>query len=198
MAAVFLKLFNMSIAAGWVVLAVLVLRLFFRKIPKWIPSRDIELACDERVIKGLGQACKKPYLEALIHCSASGRIISACPLAFGEVDVERRIKNVLHYKKPVVRVLAAAAFICIIAAVCFLTNPFEPSGNQVVMDDYEKAASRIAGAGTSDFEVDCIEYICRESPDIFMPRIKLYMQENSCTFSFSFSALSSFFAPWDL
>ncbi|MBQ8816417.1 MAG: transcriptional regulator, partial [Lachnospiraceae bacterium] len=60
---------------------------------------DIELACDEQVIKDMGTESKKSYLETLINCSSSERMISACPLAFGEVGVERRVKNILHYKK---------------------------------------------------------------------------------------------------
>lgn len=87
--------------------------------------RDIELACDERVIKDMGETSKKPYLDALINCSASHKMITACPLAFGEVGVERRIKNVLHYKKPAFWIMIVAAIACIVAAVCFLTNPVE-------------------------------------------------------------------------
>ncbi len=85
--------------------------------------RDIELACDERVIKGLGAEGKKPYAGALINCSVSHRAVAACPLAFGETDIKGRIKSVLHYKKPAFWVSLVAAVACIAVTVCFLTDP---------------------------------------------------------------------------
>lgn len=87
--------------------------------------RDIELACDEHVIRKLGQESKKPYAEALLACSIKRNRIAACPLAFGEVGVKERVKNVLHYKKPAFWIVLTAVICCIIAAVCFLTNPKE-------------------------------------------------------------------------
>lgn len=85
--------------------------------------RDIELACDERVIKSMGEESKKSYSEALLSCSVPRKMITACPVAFGEVGVKDRIKNVLSYKKPAFWVIVAAVVISIIAAVCFMTNP---------------------------------------------------------------------------
>lgn len=85
--------------------------------------RDIELACDEKVIKAMGSECKKPYANALINCSVSQKRISACPVAFGETDVKGRIQSVLHYKKPAFWVLLTAVMVCIAVAVCFLTVP---------------------------------------------------------------------------
>lgn len=87
--------------------------------------RDIELACDEKVVKELGAADKKAYSEALLSCSVSQRMIAACPLAFGEVGVRERIKNVLNYKKPAFWIIIAAVAACVVLAVCFLTNPKE-------------------------------------------------------------------------
>ncbi len=89
--------------------------------------RDIELACDEKVIQELGEEQKKPYSEALLYCSVPRRLIVACPLAFGEVGVKERVKMVLHYKKPAFWVIVAAGLVCVIVAVCFLTNPKEDS-----------------------------------------------------------------------
>ena len=85
--------------------------------------RDIELACDEKVIKSLGTECKKPYADALINCSVSQRRISACPVAFGETDVKGRIQSVLKYKKPAFWVILVAVLTCVAVAVCFLTVP---------------------------------------------------------------------------
>ena len=85
--------------------------------------RDIELACDERVVKQMSADDKKAYSKALLTCSIDRRAIAACPLAFGEVDVKRRIKNVLNYKKPAFWIIIAGLVSCAVAAVCFLTNP---------------------------------------------------------------------------
>lgn len=85
--------------------------------------RDIELACDEKVIRECGAEIKKPYSDALISCSVPRKMISACPLAFGEVGVKERVKGVLNYKKPAFWVIIVAVLACIVTAVCLLTNP---------------------------------------------------------------------------
>ncbi len=85
--------------------------------------RDIELACDEKVIRDMDVQNKKAYSSALINCSVSRKSIAACPLAFGEVGVKNRIKTVLHYKKPTLWILIAAVLVSLLAAVCLLTNP---------------------------------------------------------------------------
>ena len=87
--------------------------------------RDIELACDEKVIRELGVENKKPYAEALINCSAPRKLISACPLAFGESGIKGRIQSVLHYKKPTLWILIAALILSVATAVCFMLNPPE-------------------------------------------------------------------------
>lgn len=85
--------------------------------------RDIEAACDEKVLCELGEEGKKPYSVALVNCSVPRRAVSACPLAFGEVNVKSRIKQVLSYKKPAFWLLITAAVVCIVLCLCFLTNP---------------------------------------------------------------------------
>ena len=85
--------------------------------------RDIELACDERVLRGMDAGQVKAYSSALLACSVPRRMLAACPLAFGEVGVGARVKNALRYKKPAFWVVAASVIVCIVVAVCFLTNP---------------------------------------------------------------------------
>ena len=85
--------------------------------------RDIELACDEKVIRDMERPQKKAYSEALLNCSVSRRMIAACPLAFGEVGVKERVKTVLNYKKPAFWLVLVAVFALIVTAVCFLTDP---------------------------------------------------------------------------
>ena len=89
--------------------------------------RDIELACDEKVIKELDNEQRAGYTQALVACSVNRRMIAACPLAFGEVGVKERVKSVMNYKKPAFWVIILAVIACVIVAVCFLTNPKQDS-----------------------------------------------------------------------
>lgn len=87
--------------------------------------RDIEAACDERVIKDMDTQARKQYSEALLSCAVPRRYIAACPLAFGEQGVKGRIKSVLNYKKPAIWIILAALAASTVLAVCFLTNPID-------------------------------------------------------------------------
>ena len=89
--------------------------------------RDIELACDERVVRDMGKSDIAAYSQALLDCSMPRRTIAACPLAFGEGNVKTRIKSVLNYKKPAFWIIAAALVVCAALAVFLMTDP---SGNQ--------------------------------------------------------------------
>ena len=89
--------------------------------------RDIELACDEKVIKELGNEQRADYTQALVACSVNRRMIAACPLAFGEVGVKERVKSVMNYKKPAFWIVILAIIACVVVAVCFLTNPKQDS-----------------------------------------------------------------------
>lgn len=85
--------------------------------------RDIELACDERVIRTMDESAVKTYSTVLLACSMPRKAVITCPLAFGEVGVKERVRNALHYKKPAFWVVAASVTVCVVVAVCFLTNP---------------------------------------------------------------------------
>jgi beta-lactamase regulating signal transducer with metallopeptidase domain len=131
--------------------------------------RDIELACDEKVIKGLSNEQRADYMQALVACSVNRRMIAACPLAFGEVGVKERVKSVMNYKKPAFWVIIIAVIVCVGVAVCFLTNPKQdrytlrivvPAGSQeeFVYTDEEVSTVRNSikiwsGDGLGDTEV---------------------------------------------
>ena len=85
--------------------------------------RDIELACDERVIRTMDESAVKTYSTVLLACSMPRKAVITCPLAFGEVGVKERVRNALHYKKPAFWVVAASVAVCAVVAVCFLTDP---------------------------------------------------------------------------
>ena len=98
--------------------------------------RDIELACDEKVIREMSNEQRADYTQALVACSVNRRVIAACPLAFGEVGVKERVKSVMNYKKPAFWIVLASVIVCAVIAVCFLTNPigfqFDVSANTIV------------------------------------------------------------------
>ncbi len=85
--------------------------------------RDIELACDEKVIRDMSFADKKEYSRVLLSCATQRRLVMVCPLAFGEVGVKDRVKSVLNYKKPSFWIVLISMVACVAVAVCFLTEP---------------------------------------------------------------------------
>ena len=111
--------------------------------------RDIELACDEKVIRELGDGQRADYSQALLSCSVPRRLIAACPLAFGEVGVKERVKSVLNYRKPAFWVVAVSVVACAVVAVCFLTNPKQDSEE---LPTLEQTYSELAAKG-EDFDV---------------------------------------------
>lgn len=134
----------------WKPLGYLVLAIHWFNPLVWIAyillCRDIELACDEKVIRGLNQNESISYSEALLSCSVNRRTVMVCPLAFGEVGVKERVKNVLNYKKPAFWIVAIAVVSSFVLGVCFLTNP---SSFPVKLDSVQ-----ISKASTMDFRTN--------------------------------------------
>ena len=147
--------------------------------------RDIELACDEKVIKERGAAIKKPYSDALINCSVPRKMISACPLAFGEVGVRGRVKNILNYKKPAFWIVVAAIAACVAVAVCFLTNPKE---TEKEFEEVERPYKNSPVTEIGGYKI----YRFNNSADPMIPSINLYDEPQ--TFTFSWSGFSSYIA----
>ena len=157
----------------WKPLGFLLLTIYWFNPLMWLAyvllCRDIELACDEKVIKKLGNEQRADYTQALVACSVNRRMIAACPLAFGEVGVKERVKSVMNYKKPAFWVIIIAVIVCVGVAVCFLTNPKQdrytlrivvPAGSQeeFVYTDEEVSTVRNSikiwsGDGLGDTEV---------------------------------------------
>lgn len=109
----------------------ILLALYWFNPAMWIAyiflCRDVEFACDEKVIKGLGSEERAAYSETMLRFSAPQKLITACPLAFGEVGVKGRVKKVLSYKKPLLWIIIAAIATCAVLAVVLLTDPKKPS-----------------------------------------------------------------------
>lgn len=112
--------------------------------------RDIELACDERVIRGMEPSQIRAYSEALISWGTRTRHIAACPLAFGEVGVMERVKNMLNYRKPGFWILMTAVLLSILIVVCFVFDPmpttvgnFREHGFSLLFSDPEDLTCRM-------------------------------------------------------
>lgn len=84
-------------------------------------------------MKKLNSQERKDYSYALLSCSMQRRLVTVCPLAFGEVGVKKRVKEILNYKKPTFWVVLAAVAVCVIVAVCFLTNPKQGTTTTILL-----------------------------------------------------------------
>lgn len=124
--------------------------------------RDIEMACDEKVIRDFSMEDKKSYSKALLALSTSGHHMGACPLAFGETGVKERIRSVLNYKKPAFWVILGAVAACILAAVCFLTNP-------VIQRDTLKWAKDLSAEDVASIELVVMPQDADKQYKIFTP-----------------------------
>ena len=122
----------------WKPLGFLLLTVYWFNPLMWVAyillCRDIELACDEKVIAELGNDQRAEYTQALVACSVNRRKIAACPLAFGEVGVKERVKSIMNYRKPAFWVVVLAIVVCAAVAVCFLTDPVDPAENTLETD----------------------------------------------------------------
>lgn len=137
--------------------------------------RDIELACDEYVIKNMNSTDKKAYSTALLNCSIPKKHISAYPLAFGEIGVKERIKAVIEYKKPAVITSIIAVILCIVTAICFLSNPQKVSLKEMIGTEI---TNTIYGIETDDRKAkaftgnqDYIDYILNQLDDTLIGKI---------------------------
>ena len=163
--------------------------------------RDVELACDEKVIKTLTPEEKQAYSQTLLECSMPRKWITACPLAFGETSVKTRIKAVLHYKKPTLWIIIATLALCAVLAVCFLTEPQNEPDEPVTAADvagklylYEKEGFgspfyiHIYEDGTFQYYVGALSsHIGRGEWELKDSKLYLYdtTLQNTMTFVFS-------------
>ena len=131
----------------WKVLAFLLLALYWFHPLLWVSyflfCRDLEYACDQRVIRSLDEPGRQRYSAALLRCAAPRRAPAPCPVAFGEAGVSGRIKTVLNYRRPAFWLVLLAALALIVTAVCFLTDPPAKTGRQWLRS---ATASRLEGA----------------------------------------------------
>lgn len=98
--------------------------------------RDIEMACDEKVIRDMGKEEKVGYSQTLLDLGHAGRMLTACPVAFGEVGVKERVKGVLNYRKPAFWIVFLSVVACVVISVCFFTSPKKSFERESVVGRY--------------------------------------------------------------
>lgn len=123
----------------WKLLGFVLLAIYWFNPLMWVAyllfCRDMEGACDEKVIRTLNLEERRGYSTALLNCSIRRRPVAPCPLAFGESGVRNRVKSVMGYKKPAFWIVVIALIACGAAALCFLTSPKEPTVYDVLTQD---------------------------------------------------------------
>lgn len=170
----------------WKPLGYLLLSVYWFNPLLWVAyillCRDIELACDEKVIREMDVQERKAYSNSLINCSASCRLIAACPLAFGEVGVKERIRSVLNYRKPAFWIVMVSVILCFVLGVCFLSDP--PNGGR------ERTPTDAFGA--TEIPTVPVRYVFKDSVDPLPPDILLNYHEQGKSFMFMYSGYSSY------
>lgn len=133
----------------------------------WLFNKDIELACDESVIRELDAKGKKGYSTALLMCSSVRHSASACPLAFGENNIKQRIKCILDYKKPAVRVIVITFAACIAVAVSFMTDPLSAKSASNILKALDSEGSvmpvKLNDTVISDLELNKVYSLISEA-----------------------------------
>lgn len=125
----------------------------------FLSGRDMEMSCDETVIKKLGSDVKKEYSSSLLSLATGRRIIGGTPLAFGEGDTKSRIKNVLNYKKPPFWIAVGAIVLCGVLIAGFVANP--RSKEIIMVNDtlYERSSETVSELPLNTFEIGVLDSI---------------------------------------
>ena len=143
--------------------------------------RDIELACDERVIRGLSCAGRAAYTQALVACSTGRRVAIAWPLTFGEVGVKERVRSVMYYKKPGFWLVSVSLAACAAAAVCFLTDPVDSTPGPDAT-----ASAQTVTSGTEDPQLEAMPVLTRQNAEETIAQILATLtihSDNTVSFS---------------
>ena len=114
--------------------------------------KDMELACDEKATKDMDKNQRANYCEALLICSVNRKKVDVCPVAFGEVGVKERIKQILDYKKPSFGMILLIVVVCMVIAVCFMTNPDSPKEKDEISSENMEEVSELSSNGQGETE----------------------------------------------
>ena len=154
----------------WKPLGFLLLSVYWFNPLLWVAyvllCRDIESACDEKVISDLEDNERADYSEALLSLGIKSRVISACPLAFGEVSVKSRVSAISKYKKPATIVIVISLVVCTIFAACFLTYK---KNNTVAIDQGIWYAGKVIGSTDANATCDDVPlFVFTENGDLLV------------------------------
>ncbi len=168
----------------WMPLGFVILSVYWFNPVMWLAyillCRDIESACDEKVIKNMNDENRAGYSQALLDCGTDKRSIRVCPVAFGETGVKQRVKSVLNYKKPAFWVIIGAVVISIVVAVCFMTNPLKDKINLLPETEHKGEINTV------------YTIVAGKSTEPLAPTLALNPQNKTATFSFG--VMSSYLA----
>lgn len=156
-----------------------------------LSGRDMEMSCDEAVIRRLGSRVKKEYSASLLNAASGRQIVKGIPLAFGESDTGSRIRNVLRYRKPVFLLAIAAAILSVILAVLFLANPAKAKENPNIFWGVVTAVEGKDGAQETVVRIP-------RFGDVVLPRSKetsLYLERDAEEIILSGDLLRITFSP---
>lgn len=135
--------------------------------------KDMEMSCDERVLKEMGGGIKGAYSTSLLSLATGQRLVNGSPLAFGEGSIKGRIKNVMSFKKPEFWVLIVTAAVVLVAAACLLTNPLkaqEPSDLKDGLPPNKLEPPSPSSAAESKTEnTDSVKFFVTASPGRYTP-----------------------------
>lgn len=197
----------------WKPLGFLILSVYWFNPLCWIAyiclCKDIEYACDEKVTRDKDKDWKALYCQVLLDCSSQRRLVSACPVAFGEVSVKDRIRTVINYKKPSLWILSASLIACVVVGVLFMTNPKDniqathpkdnmhathpaeetqlenESGDEISVSDYMNPIKTDLGDLNGDGQRDYIEYT---GMDGYYNHLALYLTGEGAIYEYEFES----------
>jgi beta-lactamase regulating signal transducer with metallopeptidase domain len=131
----------------------------------WLSGRDMEMSCDEAVIRRMGSDVKKPYSRSLLELACGGHGVKLLPLAFGEGDTKGRIKNILRYRKPAKALVSALIVLCVILGLALLSNPRNPAS--------EEAADAV------DIDIDSLAQIDPDDEDAKQEQAEQWLSDKT-------------------
>ena len=108
-----------------------------------LAGRDMEMSCDEAVIRKLGEDIRADYSASLLNLSTGHRMFAGTPLAFGEGNPTERVRNIARWKKPAFRVILICIILCSVLAACLLTNPESPAFDTMTLEFFDSTMAHI-------------------------------------------------------
>ena len=169
----------------WKPLSFLLLALHWFNPLLWLSyklfGQDVELACDEATVKNLDLAERRAYSETLLLCGMERKMRLLCPVAFGEIGIQERIVSVLSYRRRAWWRALTASAVCVVLAVCLLTDPVTAAVTEEITENVEETASVSSGwIGTPSVEFTDADYVFTVENDISINANGISIAELKC------------------